>query len=76
MAKLSHLARVVGACVLLGAQQICEKRPMTGHRTQLKGYRLDKKTGRLVKFHKAKDAAAKARERGSKKVTVKRRGAI
>jgi hypothetical protein len=46
---------------------------MTGHVTRIPGYRL--KDGRLIKCNKHKDVSARLRERGSKKITVKRRGA-
>lgn len=40
----------------------------------LKGYRLDK-SGKVVKDPRRLDASARARQRGSKKVRVKRPGA-
>jgi hypothetical protein len=46
---------------------------MTGHATNIKGYRL--KDGRLVKSNKHLDVSARLRQRGSKKITVKRKGA-
>jgi len=46
---------------------------MTGHAIPIKGYRL--KDGRLIKCNKHKDVSARLRERGSKKITVKRKGA-
>ena len=44
---------------------------MTGRQITLKGYRLDK-SGKLVKDQRRLDASARARQRGSKKVTVVR----
>lgn len=41
--------------------------------TKIKGYRLDK-AGKIVKTVKHLDASARARQRGSKKVRVARRG--
>lgn len=38
---------------------------------QIRDYRIDKKTGKLVRVHKL-DASAKIRQRTSKKITVKR----
>lgn len=41
--------------------------------TRIKGYRVNK-DGKVVKINIAKDAAARARERGSKKVRVVKPG--
>jgi hypothetical protein len=41
----------------------------------IKGYRVDMKTGKLVKISRPKDVAARMRERGSKRVRVVRPGA-
>jgi hypothetical protein len=44
------------------------------HQIKIPGYRL--KDGKLVKTNYRKDVSARLRERGSKKITVKRKGAI
>lgn len=44
------------------------------HKIAIRGYRL--KDGRLIKCNKHMDASARARQRGSKKITVKRKGCM
>lgn len=44
----------------------------TGHKPQIKGYKL--KDGKLVKDEKRLDVSARLRQRNSKKVRVTRRG--
>ena len=46
---------------------------MTGHRTQLKGFRLDKKTGRLVRCLKHLDVSTRLKKQSSKTVRVVKR---
>ena len=43
------------------------------HRIAIKGYRLDKSGTKLVPCNKHKDVSARLRERGSKKITAKRK---
>lgn len=45
---------------------------MTGHKVNLKGWRLDK-SGKLVRVQNL-DVSARLRQRGSKKVRVVKRG--
>lgn len=50
---------------------------MTGHVINLKGYRLDPKSGKLVRDEKCYDVSTQIkRRRGSKKVRVKKKQGI